>query len=152
MERLRFPAAAPPETAKRPIFTSLRRGFACRCPSCGKGRLFDAFLKVSPACSVCGEDLSHHRADDAPPYLTMVVTGHVVVPIALMVETTFSPPTWASMAFFLPLTLVTALALLQPIKGAVVGLQWALRMHGFSPDGDPNDPREATAPLARPAV
>ncbi len=82
----------------------------------------------------------------------MVVTGHVVVPIALMVETYFSPPTWASMALFLPLTLVTTLALLQPIKGAVVGLQWALRMHGFSPDGDPNDPREAVAPLARPSI
>lgn len=109
--------------------------------------MFRAFLKVADNCPKCGEDLSHHRADDAPPYLTMVLTGHVIVPIVLSVETAFSPPTWAALALFLPLTLVTALSLLQPIKGLVVAIQWAVRMHGFDPAGDPNDPRiEATAP------
>lgn len=141
-----FTQTAPP--ARRPLARSMLRGFLCRCPSCGKGAMFGAFLKVRPNCEACREDLSHQRADDAPPYLTMVVTGHVIVPIVLSVETAFSPPTELAMAMFLPLTLGMALALLQPVKGIVVALQWALRMHGFDPAGDPNDPRPEPAPLS----
>lgn len=136
----------------RPLVRSLLRGFLCTCPNCGKGAMFDRFLKVTPNCRACGEDLSHQRADDAPPYLTMVVTGHVIVPIVLAVETAFSPSTVAALALFLPLTLVMALALLQPVKGVVVALQWALRMHGFDPAGDPNDPRPEAAPGTAPLV
>ena len=104
--------------------------------------MFRAFLKTANNCSVCGLDFTPHRADDLPAYLVIVIVGHVVVPLALSIETNFSPPMWAQLAAYLPLTLVLSLALLQPVKGAVVGLQWALRMHGF----DENAPSDEISP------
>ena len=125
---------------KRDVWTSLKRGFRGRCPRCGEGKLFRAYLKVANSCSVCGLDFSPHRADDLPAYLVIIIVGHIVVPSALMIETELSPPVWLQLSIYLPLTLVLSLLLLQPVKGAVVGLQWALRMHGFDenpPDGIP---------------
>jgi uncharacterized protein (DUF983 family) len=116
---------------KRDLWTAMKRGFLCRCPRCGEGRLFRAFLKVDDHCSVCGLDFTPHRADDLPAYLVIVIVGHIVVPLALSIETNFSPPVWLQLAIYLPLTLFASLALLQPVKGAVVGFQWALRMHDF---------------------
>lgn len=107
------------------------RGFFGRCPNCGKGRLFRAFLKVVDRCEHCGEELSHHRADDAPAYFVILIVGHIVVALALEVELIFGPPYWVHVALWLPLTLGLALGLLQPVKGAIVGLQWAQYMHGF---------------------
>ena len=116
---------------KRDLWSAMKRGFRCRCPRCGEGKLFRAFLKTANNCSVCGLDFTPHRADDLPAYLVIVIVGHIVVPLALSIETNFSPPVWLQLATYLPLTLVLSLLLLQPVKGAVVGLQWALRMHGF---------------------
>jgi uncharacterized protein (DUF983 family) len=116
---------------KRDVWLALKRGFRGLCPHCGQGKLFRAFLKVDDACSVCGEDFTPHRADDLPAYLVIVIVGHIVVPLALMIETNFSPPVALQLAVYLPVTLIASLVLLQPVKGAVVGLQWALRMHGF---------------------
>ena len=125
---------------KRDVWAALKRGFRSRCPRCGEGKLFRAFLKVDNNCSVCGLDFTPHRADDLPAYLVIVIVGHIVVPTALIIETNFSPPVWLQLAIYLPLTLFASLALLQPVKGAVVGLQWALKMHGFDdapPEGIP---------------
>jgi uncharacterized protein (DUF983 family) len=116
---------------KRDVWTALRRGFRCRCPRCGQGKLFRAFLKVDDRCSVCGQDFTPHRADDLPAYLVIVIVGHIMVPLALMIETNYSPPVALQLAIYLPGTLIASLLLLQPVKGAVVGFQWALRMHGF---------------------
>ena len=116
---------------KRDVWTSMKRGFRGRCPRCGEGKLFRAFLKVDNNCSVCGLDFTPHRADDLPAYLVIVIVGHIVVPTALFIETDYSPPVGLQLAIYLPFTLVASLALLQPVKGAVVGMQWALRMHGF---------------------
>lgn len=116
---------------KRDVWTALKRGFRGRCPRCGEGKLFRAFLKVDDHCSACGQDFTPHRADDLPAYLVIVIVGHIVVPLALMIETNYSPPVAFQLAIYLPLTLIASLALLQPVKGAVVGVQWALRMHGF---------------------
>jgi uncharacterized protein (DUF983 family) len=123
---------------KRDVWTALKRGFRGRCPRCSQGKLFRAFLKVDNNCSVCGLDFTPHRADDLPAYLVIVIVGHIVVPTALFIETDYSPPVWLQLAIYLPLTLVLSLALLQPVKGAVVGVQWALRMHGFD-DNAPDD-------------
>src|SRR6204780_3150831 len=116
---------------KRDVWTSIKRGFRGRCPRCGEGKLFRAFLKVDNNCSVCGLDFTPHRADDLPAYLVIVIVGHIVVPTALLIETNYSPPVALQLAIYLPFTLVASLLLLQPVKGAVVGMQWALRMHGF---------------------
>ena len=131
---------SPPQTAwsretalqeKRDVWQSIKRGFRGRCPRCGEGKLFRAFLKVDNACSVCGQDFTPHRADDLPAYLVIVIVGHIIVPLALWIETDYAPPVALQLAIYLPLTVVASLALLQPVKGAVVGVQWALRMHGF---------------------
>jgi uncharacterized protein (DUF983 family) len=123
---------------KRNVWTSIKRGFRGRCPRCGEGKLFCAFLKVGNNCSVCDLDFTPHRADDLPAYLVIVIVGHIVVPTALLIETDYSPPVWLQLSIYLPLTLILSLALLQPVKGAVVGMQWALRMHGFD-ENAPSD-------------
>ena len=116
---------------KRDLWTALKRGFRGRCPRCGQGKLFRAFLKVDDHCSVCQLDFTPHRADDLPAYLVIVIVGHIVVPTILWIETDYSPSVPLQLSIYLPLTLVMSLSLLQPVKGAVVAVQWALRMHGF---------------------
>lgn len=126
-----------PIPAPRPVWPALRRGLRGACPNCGRGRLFARFLKVSESCGDCREELHHHRADDAPPYFTIFIAGHILVPVVLAVERIWTPDLWVHMALWLPATIALCLALLPPVKGALVGLQWALRMHGF--DGAVND-------------
>lgn len=101
--------------------------------------MFRAYLKVADRCPACGEDLSHQRADDAPAYFTMVVVGHVVVGGVLALERALAPEAWLQLALWLPLTAAMTLWLLPRTKGSLVGLQWALRMHGFG-----NDPLSQT--------
>ncbi|MBN9046718.1 MAG: DUF983 domain-containing protein [Rhizobiales bacterium] len=127
--------AAPPQP-ERHVGEAIRRGFCCRCPHCGEGRLFRAFVKPVDRCAVCGEDYTPQRADDLPAYLTILVVGHIVVGAFMGVEATTDLPLWAHMAIWAPLTLILSLILLQPIKGATIGLQWALRMHGFGGETD----------------
>ena len=110
---------------------AMLRGFAMRCPNCGKGHLFGRFLKVADHCEVCCEDFTPQRADDFPAYLVIVVVGHVVVPALLAVEMAYAPPAWLQLLIWLPVTLFGALGLLQPTKGAIVGLQWQTGMDGF---------------------
>lgn len=132
---------------RRDGWLAFRRCVRGRCPSCGQGRLFRAFLKVADHCPACGEDLHHHRADDAPAYFNIVIVGHIVVPLVLAVETVFTPPYWVHLALWLPLTLALSLALMQPIKGAIVAWQWAARMHGFDPDLPAEEEASAPPPL-----
>jgi uncharacterized protein (DUF983 family) len=123
------PDSAP--AAKRDVWSAMKRGFRGRCPRCGEGKLFRAFLKVEDHCSVCGQDFTPHRADDLPAYLVIIIVGHIMVPLALMIETNYAPAVALQLAIYLPATLIASLLLLQPVKGTVVGVQWALRMHGF---------------------
>jgi uncharacterized protein (DUF983 family) len=129
----------------RPAWQSIRRGLRGRCPNCDRGNLFRAFLKVADRCGVCGEAFHHHRADDAPAYFVILIVGHVVVPLALVVEVVYAPPYWLHAVLWLPLTIGLAVGLLQPVKGAIVGWQWANYMHGFDPharDDTAADPLE----------
>ncbi|HEX4767384.1 MAG TPA: DUF983 domain-containing protein [Lichenihabitans sp.] len=122
---------APAVTDARPIPNAMLRGALMRCPHCGTGHLYRAYLKVADACPACGEELHHHRADDAPPYVTIFFVGHLVIASLLAVDIAYDWPVWLHMAVWLPLTVVLCLALLPMFKGALIGLQWALRMHGF---------------------
>ena len=112
------------------------RGALQRCPGCGKGKLYRAYLKVADACPVCSEPLHHHRTDDAPPYVTIFFVGHVVVASVLAVDLTYAWPMWLNVVVWFPVTILMSMAFLPVAKGALVGLQWALRMHGF---GDADD-------------
>lgn len=141
--------------APRNASQAILRGARLRCPSCGEGHLFKAYLKVADSCPKCGEDLHHHRADDAPAYFTITIVGHIVVAGALLLEKGFAPETWVHMVLWVPLTLILCLGLLPVVKGALVGLQWAYRMHGFGgvedqPEPEPLPASEAAAPRGRP--
>lgn len=121
---------------KRPLAQAMWRGFKCRCPNCGEGKLFRAFLKVADRCDACGETYHHHRADDLPAYLVVFIVGHIVVAGFMGVEHVGNLALWQHFAIWIPLTIGACLALLQPVKGSVVGLQWALYMHGFGGEED----------------
>ncbi len=121
----------PNATQTPSLTTAMWRGFRCRCPHCGEGHLFKSFLKVADECPACGEEFHHHRADDFPAYLVIVIAGHIIVPMVLALETHVAPAYWIHFAIWLPLTLSVCLALLQPTKGAIVALQWHAGMHGF---------------------
>ncbi len=94
------------------------------------------YLKVRDACGDCGVELHHQRADDAPPYFTILIVGHLILPGALLLERAAHPPIWVHYSIWMPLTLGLTLALLPRVKGALVGLQWALRMGGFDDDAE----------------
>ena len=111
----------------------MKRGLVHTCPACGMGSLFRAYLKAVDKCGHCGEELHHHRADDAPPYFGIVIIGHILVPAAFWVERHYAPDLWVHAVVWTLLTLVLALITLPRIKGALIGFQWANYMHGFDP-------------------
>ncbi|MCP4385226.1 MAG: DUF983 domain-containing protein [Hyphomicrobiales bacterium] len=123
---------------KRALLRSMARGFVGRCPQCRTGALLNGYLKPVLECGACGEDLSHQRADDAPPYFTILIVGHIIVPVMVTIVLSTQLSTATHMAIWLPLTLAMCLVLLRPIKGAIIALQWALYMHGFEGRGDPD--------------
>ncbi len=115
-------------SAPAPLLTAIGRGLTGRCPACGEGHAFAGYLKVATACAVCGAPLGRARADDAPPYFTILIVGHIVVPLMLLMERVGHPPDWEVGAIFLPLTAILCLALLRPVKGAVLGAMVSLGM------------------------
>lgn len=122
------------EHTKRParsLGQAMWRGMLCRCPHCGEGKLFRKYLKSVDACAVCGEDYRAQRADDLPAYLTVVIVGHIVIAGAMILEASTTLPLLVHLAIWSPLTILLSLAMLQPIKGSIIGLQWANYMHGF---------------------
>ena len=115
---------------KRSILLSISRGVRKRCPNCGMGRIFQTYIKPTPACGACSEKLDHIRTDDFAPWLMILGTGHIVVSLAFYVELTFSPPLWVHASLWAPTILLLTLGLLPHAKGACLGLLWALRLRG----------------------
>ena len=120
------------DTAERPLKRALLRGWRRKCPNCGSGPLLKDFLKVRDHCSVCGEELHHHRADDGPAYLTILATGHLLVPLIHVVYVRFEPQPIVMATGFSIAAVIVALYLLPRFKGGMVAFQWAKRMHGFA--------------------
>lgn len=124
---------APVPTRRRvrpPFLVAVGRGFSGRCPNCGKSKLFRGYLKQVDACPVCGERWGHIRADDAPPWLTILIVGHIIVPLAMAVESEGLLPFWASMALWPLLALALSLLILPRAKGAFIATIWQTRAHG----------------------
>lgn len=117
--------------ADRLVGLAMRRGALGRCPSCGEGKLFQGYLTVRDQCPNCGEHLHHQRADDGPAYITILVVSHLLTPILLAVFIAWRPSVTSMLIGFLGAAVVMSLALLPVIKGAMVGMQWSRRMHGF---------------------
>lgn len=121
------PASAWP---KPTLGTAMLRGAKNRCPACGEGRLFAGYLAIRPTCDACGTPIGQIKADDAPPYFTIFLVGHIVVPLMLLAEREHEPALWVMAAIFLPLTLVLCLMFLRPVKGATLGLMLSFGMNG----------------------
>ena len=101
----------------------IRAGLLCRCPHCGRGRLFDGFLKVVENCETCGFDYRGLNTGDGPTVFVMQIAGGIVVFSALGVELAYSPPMWVHLVLWLPLVAVLSLGLMRPAKGLMIGLQ-----------------------------
>lgn len=118
----------------RPLRPALRLGWSRTCPACGTGRMMTGYLKVADACPECGEELHHHRADDGPAYLTILVVGKSVMALYLAVYLAFAPSPWVMIGLCWSVALLASLWLLPRFKGGLVALQWSRRMHGFGED------------------
>jgi uncharacterized protein (DUF983 family) len=115
----------------RPLVPAMLRGWRRQCPCCGTGPMLRGYLKVRDACPVCGEDLHHQRADDGPAYLTILIVGHLMAPAILFAFVRYRPDPLVLATVFSVATVALSLFLLPRLKGMLVGIQWARRMHGF---------------------
>ena len=140
------PEAENPEIA-RAWAVAMARGALHRCPACGRGALYRAYLKPADLCPACGEELFHQKADDAPPYVTIFLVGHLILAAVVAIDVAYAWPLWLHALVWLPLTVTLCLAVLPVAKGALIGLQWGLRMHGF---GGSEEAVERHPALARP--
>lgn len=116
---------------ERPTWPAIVKGFRCKCPNCGKGKLLHSYLKVNDTCANCGQELFHHRADDGPAYLTILLVGHLLAPALHVTYVGLRPSPWEMAIGFSIACVALSLFLLPRLKGAVVGFQWARKMHGF---------------------
>ena len=121
--------AIPDERLLRP---AMLRGWRRRCPNCGSGPMLKGYLQVRDTCPVCGEAMHHHRADDGPAYLTILIVGHIMAPSILFVFTSFRPEPMVLFTGFAIGCVALSLYLLPRLKGLMVAFQWARRMHGFA--------------------
>jgi uncharacterized protein (DUF983 family) len=115
------------ETSSTPHSTVLQsalRGIACRCPRCGRGKLFAGFLTLRPACEACGLDFSFIDSGDGPAVFVIMLAGAIVVACALIVEVKYQPPFWVHAVLWLPLILVTTLLPLRSMKSLLIALQF----------------------------
>ena len=119
----------------RSLSNAMVHGAKGKCPACGRAPLFARRLEVADHCAGCGTALHHHQADDLPAYLNIFLVGHVVVGAMMVLMSFVVMPIWAFTALTVAVAVLTAFYLMRPIKGMVVGAQWALRMHGFDEDG-----------------
>ena len=116
---------------KRPVWPALLQGMRRKCPRCCEGKMFSGYLTVRDECASCGQQFHHHRADDMHPWITILITGHLIGPVMLYGAMNWPLPDMVHMILWPVLTAVVALAILPLAKGFVIALQWALRMHGF---------------------
>lgn len=101
-----------------------RTGFTCKCPACGKGKLFKGFLDVEEACSVCGQDLKSADSGDGPAVFVIFIVGFLGVGMVFWTEMTFSPPYWLQMVIWMPTILFGSVGLLRPFKALLIALQF----------------------------
>lgn len=117
---------------ERPLRPALIRGWRRLCPNCGSSPMMKGYITVRKTCPVCLEELHHHRADDGPAYITILLCGHLLAPLILLAFEVLRPdPIILSLVFIL-FFVALALFILPRIKGAFIALQWAKRMHGFA--------------------
>lgn len=128
-----------PANSRGSLWKAMLKGMRSRCPRCGTGKLYRSYLKVVDQCTSCDLELHHQRADDAPPYFTMFIVGHLLVPLVFLVEINWKPVWWVHLALWGPMAIVLSLWLLPIVKGAIIAVQWNMAMHGFGNEGAADD-------------
>lgn len=113
----------------------MMKGWFKRCPNCEQGQVFKGYLAVNHSCSTCGLELHKQRADDLPPYITISIVGHIVIPLMVVVEKLWAPNLLLQGIGWCTFALVLTLWMLPRVKGAMIALQWSLGMHGFDAPG-----------------
>ena len=119
-----------PKHGYRPRVSPIGAGLGCKCPRCGRGKLFDGFLKVAETCNACGCDLRKADSGDGPAVFIIFVLGALVVPLALLLEARVAPPYWVHLVLWPPVILGGSIALLRPFKGVLIALQYHHRASG----------------------
>lgn len=114
------------ENLERNVWVGLKRGLSGLCPACGRSKLFSAYLKVVPACAGCQHPLVNYKADDGPAYFTILIIGHLLIAPMLFLEAVRTWPEEVLAGIAVPSIVVLALLLLPRVKGAFVGVQWAV--------------------------
>lgn len=128
------------------------RGIKGQCPRCGKARLFGKYLKPVAQCPSCQQDWTLHQADDFPPYVSIILTGHLIAPVLILIGGSAALSMGAKIGLAMVLAGILMLALLQPAKGAIIALQWWMGMHGFRPAGRDEVAAEVGAAPGSPAA
>lgn len=123
------------QLAERDTWPAVRKGWRMKCPNCGDGPLLKGYLNVRRECPVCRQELYHHRADDGPAYLTILIVGHLMAPLLHIVFVQFRPEPLVLFTIFAIGCVGLSLYLLPRLKGAMIGFQWARQMHGFAEPG-----------------
>jgi uncharacterized protein (DUF983 family) len=113
-----------------PPVSVLAAALQCRCPRCGKGKLYGGLLTVAPRCSVCGLDLAAQDAGDGPAVFVVLILGAVVVGLAILVELKFAPPIWVHLLLWTPVVIGGAIALLRPLKAWLIAMQYRHHLLG----------------------
>ena len=128
------PATTLCSTGELPLsaWATIWRGVRGFCPRCNKGKLFRAYLKPVSHCSNCKQDWTLERADDFPAYISILLSGHILVPMLVVVNASFDLSTMAFEALMIPSAILSVVGFLQPAKGGVIGMQWWHGMHGFT--------------------
>lgn len=112
--------------------TAALRALMGRCPCCGEGKLMRTYLKQVENCAVCGESFGKIRADDAAPWLTIILVGHVFLPFAFMVDLDWMP-VWVAALMWSALFTALSLAILPRAKTLFIAILWQTRAPGYQP-------------------
>jgi len=104
-----------------------RTGLTCKCPACGKGKLFKGFLDLQDTCSVCGQDYGPVNSGDGPAVFIILIVGCIVAGLAVWTELTYSPPYWVQLTIWIPAILILSIGLLRPAKSLLIALQFKHR-------------------------
>ena len=112
------------------VVNTIRAGLLCRCPNCGKGPLFQGFLKIVDRCAACGFDFTRLNTGDGAAIFIMQIAGGIVVFSALYFQIAYEPPIWLKLLIALPMSLILSLGLMRPGKGLMIALQMRNKMDG----------------------
>jgi uncharacterized protein (DUF983 family) len=118
------------EAGDQPPLSSLATALACRCPRCGKGKLYNGLLSVAPRCAVCDLDLAAQDAGDGPAVFVVLILGALVVGLAIFVEVEFAPPMWVHLVLWTPVIFGGAILMLRPLKAWLIAMQYRHHLLG----------------------